>query len=193
MTGVLRARIIGSDARHFYTTVPKSSLSSSVSSQSLGVGPEPRRVRPAYEGREATARGGVSARAMRRGRGRRFAIVTLTDISQQKTHCEEKLRAANARLKKYQIETEQELELAARVQQSLAPAPFLWGSLRVDTFYQPAHTIPATSSSVKPLKEKPPRFVGLRCLSGHGISSALVASRICSETIAQLPESGSAH
>jgi serine phosphatase RsbU (regulator of sigma subunit) len=116
--------------------------------------------------------------------GGRFSIVTLTDISEQK-RTEEQLRAAIAGLEKHQREIEQDLLLAARVQQSLAPEPFLWGALRVDTFYQPAHTIGGDFGFVRPSKEEHLNL--LVCdVSGHGISSALVANRIYSETITQL-------
>jgi serine phosphatase RsbU (regulator of sigma subunit) len=126
----------------------------------------------------------VSVRAMRRPEGGRFSIVTLTDISDQK-RTEEKLRAANARLEQHRREIEQDLVLAARIQQSLAPKPFLWGNLRVDTFYQPAHTIGGDFGLVTPFKEEHLNL--LVCdVSGHGISAALVANRIYSETIAQL-------
>jgi serine phosphatase RsbU (regulator of sigma subunit) len=110
--------------------------------------------------------------------------LTLTDISEQK-RTEEKLRAAIAGLEKYQRGIEQDLLLAARVQQSLAPEPFLWGALRVDTFYQPAHTIGGDFGFVRPSKEKHLNL--LVCdVSGHGISSALVANRIYSETVTLL-------
>jgi len=67
----------------------------------------------------------------------------------------------------------------------LAPKPFLWGNLRVDTFYQPAHTIGGDFGLVTPFKEEHLNL--LVCdVSGHGISAALVANRIYSETIAQL-------
>ncbi len=64
----------------------------------------------------------VSVRAMRRPEGGRFSIVTLTDISDQK-RTEEKLRAANARLEQHQREIEQDLVLAARIQQSTQALP----------------------------------------------------------------------
>jgi sigma-B regulation protein RsbU (phosphoserine phosphatase) len=126
----------------------------------------------------------VSVRVLHRPGGGRFAVVTLTDISEQK-RTEKKLCAANARLEEHQREIEQDLALAARVQESLAPKPILWGSLRVDTFYQPAHTIGGDFSFVRPSNEE---YLNLLVcdVSGHGISSALVANRIYSETITQL-------
>src|SRR5271169_1356337 len=116
--------------------------------------------------------------------GGRFEVVTLTDISEQK-RTEEKLRDANARLKEHQREMEQDLTLATRVQQSLAPKPILWGALRVDTFYQPEHSIGGDFGLVRPLKEEHLNL--LVCdVSGHGISSALVANRIYSEMLTLL-------
>jgi sigma-B regulation protein RsbU (phosphoserine phosphatase) len=106
----------------------------------------------------------------------------LTDISDQK-RTEEKLRAANARLEQHHREIEQDLVLAARIQQSLAPKPLLWGNLRVDTFYQPAHTIGGDFGLVTPFKEEHLNLL-VSDVSGHGISAALVANRMYSETIA---------
>jgi serine phosphatase RsbU (regulator of sigma subunit) len=57
--------------------------------------------------------------------------------------------------------------------------------LRVDTFYQPAHTIGGDFGLVRPSDEKHLNL--LVCdVSGHGISSALVANRIYSETVTLL-------
>ena len=183
MTGVLREEIIGRDGRHLYDRAEEFALVQAFHRKAMELGRSREEfVLPTKDGGRLPVV--VSARAMRRPEGERFAIVTLTDISQQK-HTEEKLRAANARLEKYQTEIERDLALAARVQQSLAPVPFLWGGLRVDTFYQPAHTIGGDFGLVKPLKEDHLDLL-VGDVSGHGISSALVASRIHSETIAQL-------
>jgi serine phosphatase RsbU (regulator of sigma subunit) len=115
-------------------------------------------------------------RAMHGPDGGRFSVVTLTDISEQE-RTEEKLRAAIAGLETHQREIEQDLVLAARVQQSLAPEPFLWGGLRVDTFYQPAHTIGGDFGFVRPSKDEHLNL--LVCdFSGHGNRSALVANLI---------------
>jgi sigma-B regulation protein RsbU (phosphoserine phosphatase) len=126
----------------------------------------------------------MSVRAMQGPERGRFAIVTLTDISEQKS-TEEKLRAANGRLEEHQRKIEQDLTLATRVQQSLAPKPILWGSLRVDTFYQPAHRIGGDFGLVTPFKEEHLNIL-MGDVSGHGISSALVANRIYSETLTLL-------
>jgi sigma-B regulation protein RsbU (phosphoserine phosphatase) len=126
----------------------------------------------------------VSVHTMRQPGGKRFTVMTLTDISEQK--CNGGIfRAANARSDEHQAEIEQDLRLADRVQQSLAPKPLLWGRLRVDTFYKPSNTIGGDFGVVRPMNEE---YLDLLVgdVSGHGISSALVANRIYAETITQL-------
>jgi len=126
----------------------------------------------------------VSVRVMRQPGGKRFTVVTLTDISEQK-YTEGSLREANARLEEHQRGIDQDLTLAARVQQSLAPKPFLWGRVRVDTFYKPSQAIGGDFGVVRPMNEEYLDLL-LGDVSGHGISSALVANRIYAETITQL-------
>ena len=183
MTGTPRSEIIGTDARQLYDRAEEFALAQAFHQKALEIGRSREEFfLPTKGSRRLPVL--VSVRVMRRPEGGRFAIVTLTDISAQK-RTEEKLRAANARLEEHQREIEQDLVLAARVQQSLAPKPLLWGSLRVDTFYQPAHTIGGDFGLVTPLEEEHLNL--LVCdVSGHGISSALVANRIYSETITQL-------
>jgi sigma-B regulation protein RsbU (phosphoserine phosphatase) len=183
MTGTPRSEIIGTDARQLYDRAEEFALAQAFHQKALEKGRSREEFfLPTKGSRRLPVV--VSVRVIRRPEGGRFAIVTLTDISEQK-RTEEKLRAANARLEEHQREIEQDLVLAARVQQSLAPKPFLWGSLRVDTFYQPAHTIGGDFGLVAPLEEEHLNL--LVCdVSGHGISSALVANRIYSETITQL-------
>jgi sigma-B regulation protein RsbU (phosphoserine phosphatase) len=183
MTGTPRSEIIGTDARQLYDRAEEFALAQAFHRKALEMG---RSREEFFLPRKGNGRLPVvvSVRVMRRPEGGRFAIVTLTDISEQK-RTEQKLRASNARLEEHQREIEQDLVLAARVQQSLAPKPLLWGSLRVDTFYQPAHTIGGDFGLVAPLEEEHLNL--LVCdVSGHGISSALVANRIYSETITQL-------
>jgi phosphoserine phosphatase RsbU/P len=183
MTGFLRSQIIGRDARQLYEGAEELAFAQALHQRALAMG------RAREEFFLPTKDGGripvvVSVRAMHRPDGGRFSIVTLTDISEQK-RTEERLRAAIARLEKHQREIEQDLVLAARVQQSLAPEPFVWGPLRVDTFFKPAHSIGGDFGLVKPLGGEHLNL--LVCdVSGHGISSALAANRIYSETIAQL-------
>jgi len=126
----------------------------------------------------------VSVRVMRQPEGKRLTVVTLTDISEQ-TYTEGNLCGANARSRGHQLEIEQDLTLAARVQQSLAPKPLLWERLRVDTFYKPSHTIGGDFGVVRPMNEE---YLDLLIgdVSGHGISSALIANRVYAETITQL-------
>jgi sigma-B regulation protein RsbU (phosphoserine phosphatase) len=183
MTGFPRSQIIGRSARQLYHRAEEFAFAQALNQKALEMG------RAREEFFLPTKDGGrlpvvVSLRAMQGSDGGHFSVVTLTDISEQK-RTEEKLRAAIAGLEKYQRGIEQDLLLAARVQQSLAPEPFLWGALRVDTFYQPAHTIGGDFGFVRPSKEKHLNL--LVCdVSGHGISSALVANRIYSETVTLL-------
>jgi phosphoserine phosphatase RsbU/P len=183
MTGTPRSEIIGTDARQLYDRAEEFALAQAFHQRALEKGRSREEFfLPTKAGERLPVV--VSERAMRRPEGGRCGIVTLTDISEQK-RTEQKLRAANARLEENQREIERDLLLAARVQQSLAPKPLLWGSLRVDTFYQPAHTIGGDFGLVTALEEG--HLNVLVCdVSGHGISSALVANRIYLETITQL-------
>ena len=127
----------------------------------------------------------VSARAIEDPDGQEFTVVTFTDISEQKA-AEARLLEANAKLKEYQNETEQDLALAASVQQSLAPQSLVWAGVRVETFYQPARTIGGDFGLVTPVGDKmaDQHLNLLVCdVSGHGIGSALVANRIYTETV----------
>jgi sigma-B regulation protein RsbU (phosphoserine phosphatase) len=126
----------------------------------------------------------ISARALEDPDGRQFAIITFTDISEQKT-AEAQLRAANAQLEDRQKEIEEDLVLAARVQQSLAPKSVIWGAIQVEAFYHPVRTIGGDFGLVSPLDEQHLNLM-VCDVSGHGIGSALVANRIYSETMTQL-------
>ena len=126
----------------------------------------------------------ISSRNFEDPEGLQFAVVTFTDISEQKS-AESKLRNANARLKQRQAEIDEDLLLAARVQQSLAPQSLVWGNMRVDAYYHPVRTIGGDFGLVNPLDDRHLNL--LVCdVSGHGIGSALVANRIYSETMTQL-------
>ena len=129
----------------------------------------------------------MSARALEDPDGRQFAIVTFTDISEQKT-AEAQLRAANARLEDRQKEIEEDLVLAARVQQSLAPKSVIWGAIQVEAFYHPVRTIGGDFGLVSPLDEQHLNLM-VCDVSGHGIGSALVANRIYTEMTTQLQSS----
>jgi len=183
MTGFPRSQLIGRSARQLYHRAEEFAFAQALNQKALEMG------RAREEFFLPTKDGGrlpvvVSLRAIHGPDGGHFSVVTLTDISEQK-RTEEELRAAIAGLENYQQTIEQDLLLAARVQQSLAPEPFLWGALRVDSFYQPAHTIGGDFGLVRPSDEKHLNL--LVCdVSGHGISSALVANRIYSETVTLL-------
>jgi PAS domain S-box-containing protein len=114
----------------------------------------------------------------------RFRVITFADISEQ-IRAEEELRSANVRLQHRQMEIEEDLRLAARVQNSLAPRPLVWDTMSVDAFYHPVHSIGGDFALVNSLDQDHVSL--LVCdVSGHGIGSALVANRIYSETTAHL-------
>jgi PAS domain S-box-containing protein len=187
MTGVGRDEIMGRDAGKLYYGVEDFAII------------EERRNRTRQTGRSRqefylpTKAGGrlpvvVSAREIEDPDGREFAVVTFTDISEQKV-AEAGLREANARLEEYHNETEQDLALAATVQQSLAPRSLIWNAVRVETFYQPARTIGGDFGLVAPASgQTTDQHLNLLVcdVSGHGVGSALVANRIYTETITQL-------
>jgi phosphoserine phosphatase RsbU/P len=116
--------------------------------------------------------------------GRMYAIVTFTDISDQK-RAEAMLREANTKLEERQRQIDEDLTLAARVQQSLAPQSLVWGGLRVDTYYHPVRRIGGDFGVVSPINDENLNL--LVCdVSGHGIGSALVANRLYTEILAEL-------
>jgi PAS domain S-box-containing protein len=125
----------------------------------------------------------VSTRTIQNS-GAKFRIATFTDISEQ-VRAEVELRAANAKLQARQMEIEEDLRLAARVQRSLAPKSLAWDNMSVDAFYNPVHSIGGDFALVNSLDQD--HLSLLVCdVSGHGIGSALVANRIYSETTAHL-------
>jgi phosphoserine phosphatase RsbU/P len=182
MTGIARADIVGRDPAEFYSPEDHPVLQE-LRKKTREMG------RSTHEFYLPTRAGGrlpivASARSIEDPDGRSFDIVSLIDISEQKA-AEHELRSANTLLAKRQKEIEDDLVLAARVQQSLAPKCGVWGGIQVETFYQPARAIGGDFGLVAPLDENHLNL--LVCdVSGHGISSALIANRIYSETIAQL-------
>jgi PAS domain S-box-containing protein len=125
----------------------------------------------------------ISSRAFE-NLGGRFRVITFADISEQ-IKAEEELRSANVRLQHRQMEIEEDLRLAARVQNSLAPRPLVWDTMSVDAFYHPVHSIGGDFALVNSLDQDHVSL--LVCdVSGHGIGSALVANRIYSETTVHL-------
>ena len=125
----------------------------------------------------------ITAKTLEDPDGRQFAVVTFTDITEQK-RAETELRDANTLLEARAREIEEELTLASRVQQSLAPKSLVWGTASVETFYQPVRSIGGDFGLVTPSDDQLDLLV---CdVSGHGISSALVANRIYTETMSQI-------
>ncbi len=125
----------------------------------------------------------VTSRLVHGGDGRAYGVVTATDISDQK-RSQMELSQTNALLLERHRQMEQELQLAERVQQSLAPKGLTWGGVSVEAHYQPASSIGGDYGLVIPSDD---RLDVVVCdVSGHGISSALVANRIYSETMAQI-------
>jgi len=183
LTRMLRSEIIGCDAQHMNPGAEDYARLQAFRKETHRTGRGRQAfLLPTKDGKRLPVV--VSVRAMRQAGGKRFTVVTLADISKQK-YTEGKLPAANARPEEHQLEIEQDLTLAARVQQSLAPKPLIWGRLCVDTFYKPSHTIGGDFGVVRPMNEE---YLDLLIgdVSGHGISSALVANRIYAETITQL-------
>lgn len=126
----------------------------------------------------------ISSRVMEDPDGRLFAIVAFADISELKK-TEEDLREANGALEEQHRQIQIELTLAERVQQSLTPMNLVWGRVSVEVFYLPAHTIGGDFALVKAASQGHLNL--LICdVSGHGISSALLANRIYSETMSLL-------
>jgi PAS domain S-box-containing protein len=130
----------------------------------------------------------IAAQQLEDPDGRMFAIVTFTDITEQKS-AEMELRRANLLLEARERDLQEDLLLAARVQQSLAPKSLVWAAGSVEAYYQPARTIGGDFGLVVPGDDY---LTLLVCdVSGHGIGSALVANRIYTETIS-LIEGGAA-
>jgi PAS domain S-box-containing protein len=181
MTGIPRQELIGCDPSCFYSSEETDFLR-----QQIDVALRAGHNRYAFV---LPRKGGgrlpviISSRRLENSAGN-FAIVTFTDIAEQ-VRVEEELRSANVKLRERQMEIEEDLRLAARVQNSLAPRSLAWGTMSVDAFYHPVHSIGGDFALVNSLDQD--HLSLLVCdVSGHGIGSALVANRIYSETTAHL-------
>jgi phosphoserine phosphatase RsbU/P len=126
----------------------------------------------------------ISSRRLEDPEGRIFAIVTFTDISEQK-RAEARLLEANALLEERHKEIEADLALAARVQQTLAPRSMVWGGMRVEGYFNPVRTIGGDFGLVSPAGDQHLNLM-ICDVSGHGIGSALLANRIYTEVQTQL-------
>jgi PAS domain S-box-containing protein len=189
MTGLRAEDLVGCDIHSFYTAEEWAFLDKKIEeSERVGHNRYEFTI-PKKDGSRVPVI--ISARAHEDSDDRRFGIVTFADISEQKLaqkqlrEANQQLSEANEQLEEHQKEIEEDLALAARVQQSLAPKPLVWGGLRVEAYYEPVRTIGGDFGLVSPLEEEHLNL--LVCdVSGHGVSSALVANRIYTETIARL-------
>ena len=97
---------------------------------------------------------------------------------------EQSLRKDIALLEHRHHEIEEDLMLAARVQQSLTPDSLAFGGVAVETFFRPVQAIGGDFGLVVPCGDG--LSVILCDVSGHGISSALLANRIYTEAMSQV-------
>ena len=182
MTGFASGELFGKDASSFYTSAELEILDAH---RERGIRTGRNRfefVLPQKDGQRLPVI--VTARTLEDPDGRMFAVITFTDISEQK-RAEAELREANAKLEERQKDIEEELVLAARVQQSLAPKSIVWGGVRVDTYYHPVRSIGGDFGVVTPANDDHLNLLVFD-VSGHGIGAALVANRLYSETMTQL-------
>jgi len=182
MTGLPRGEIVGPDIHRLYN---KAEADYIVAQRERGLQIGHNRfefVLPRKDGSRLPVI--ISARTVEDPDGRQFAIVTFTDISDLK-RAEQELREVNKKLEERHQEIQEDLKLAARVQQSLAPKSLVWGGVRVETFYHPVRTIGGDFGLVSSLDD---HYLNLLVcdVSGHGIGSALVANRIYTEMMTQL-------
>ena len=181
MTGIPRSHVVGSDFSRFYSSQEWDFLTSQ-NDVSFRQGHNRFEFVLPKEG------GGrlpviISSRVLENF-GSRLKVVTFTDISKQ-VRAEQELRSANARLQQRQMEIEEDLRLAARVQNSLAPKPQAWDNVSVDSFYHPVHWIGGDFALVNSQDNEQISLV-VCDVSGHGLGSALVANCIYSETTSHL-------
>jgi sigma-B regulation protein RsbU (phosphoserine phosphatase) len=177
MTGMTREDVIGRVVSQFYSAkewefvLEQAGIASRFGRNRFGF------VLPRKDGGRLPVLIGV--RAWEDPDGQRLRIATLTDVSELK-RADDGLREANHRLQKHLKEIEEDLVLAARVQRSLTPQSMVWGNVRVEASYHPVCTIGGDFGLVMPLE---PDQINLAVcdVSGHGIGSALVASRIHGE------------
>jgi sigma-B regulation protein RsbU (phosphoserine phosphatase) len=182
MTGMSAEDLIGRESAHFYSADENQFILRQIARSAQTDRNRFEFVVPQKDGSRLPVI--ISARRIEDPDGREFAIVTFTDISEQKS-AEAELREANAKLAERQKEIEEDLALAARVQQSLAPKSIVWGSMRVETYFHPVRTIGGDFGLVSPLDDDHLNLL-LCDVSGHGIGSALIANRIYTETMTQL-------
>lgn len=182
MTGMTRSQLVGLDVYNVYSK-EEADFITAQRERNLSIGKNRFEfVLPRQDGSRMPVI--ISARVVEDPEGRRYSIVTFTDISDVK-RVEQELRVVNRELEERYQEIQEDLTLAARVQQSLAPKSIVWGGVNVETFYHPVRTIGGDFGLVSALDEDHLNL--LVCdVSGHGIGSALVANRIYTEMMTQL-------
>ena len=181
MTGIPRQDLTGSNASQFYSPQEWDFVARQINAEFRDGHNRYDFVLPRKDGGRLPVI--ISSRALVNS-GRQFGIATFTDISVQVRVAEE-LRSANTKLQKRQMEIEEDLRLAARVQKSLVPKSLVWNGLSIDSFYHPVHSVGGDFALVNSQDgEHISLLVG--DVSGHGIGSALVANRIYSETMGHL-------
>jgi sigma-B regulation protein RsbU (phosphoserine phosphatase) len=181
MIGSPREEIIGKEAYHFYSPDEVNVIAKQ---KEKGMKQGHNRfefVLPKSDGSRLPVI--ISSRAMISSDGRKYGVITFTEISEQK-RAEERLRKANQQLEERQKEIEEELALAARVQESLAPKSLTWGNLSVQAYFQAVRTIGGDFGLAMPYGEDHLNLL-VGDVSGHGIGSALVANRIYTEMVNQ--------
>jgi len=181
MTGIPRESLIGFDPSRFYSSQEMDFVKQQVEAAFRAGHNRYAFVLPLKDGGRLPVV--ISSRIVKNC-GSNFAIVTFTDVSEQ-VRAEEELRSANVKLQNRQMEIDEDLRLAASVQNSLVPKSLSWDSMSVDAFYHPVHSVGGDFAVVDSLDHEHVSL--LVCdVSGHGIGSALVANRIYSETITHL-------
>jgi PAS domain S-box-containing protein len=181
MTGFSRNELLGNEASSFYSSQEWAALAPQIDVVFRSGHHRYSFVLPQKDGGRLPV---IISSRMIRNSGRQYDVVTFTDISEQ-VRAEQELRSANLALRKRQMEIEEDLRLAARVQRSLAPRSITWDKVSVDSFYHPVHSIGGDFALVNSVDHE--QLGLLVCdVSGHGIGSALVANRIYSETTAHL-------
>lgn len=182
MSGTPAEELVGKNSSHFYSVEENKFMLAQIERGTLAGRNRFEFVLPKKNGERVPVI--ISSRTFEDPNGRMFAVVTFTDISDQK-RAQAQIREANLMLQERQDEIEGDLALAARVQQSLAPQPLVWGGIRVETYFHAARTIGGDFGIVIPVEEEHLALL-VGDVSGHGIGSALVANRIYSEMTAQL-------
>jgi PAS domain S-box-containing protein len=181
MTGISNQELVGFKVAQFYSAQEWDFVEQRIQDRSRDGQNRYQFVLPRKDGSRLPVI--ISSRKVE-NQGNQIGIVTFADISEQVRVADE-LRCVNARLKERQMEIEEDLRLAERVQKSLAPKSIVSGRMNVDAFYHPARSIGGDIVVVD--AEKCEQVSLLVCdVSGHGIGSALVANRIYSETTSHL-------